>query len=485
MASENAPGRAVLFAPRPRRGVIVGLQPGQLVVLAVALLVAIPAVYTGGAVRLAVTAPVWGAMVAVAFVTVAGRSLVSWAPIAVHHVWRAAGRQLRYRVRVPRPPRAGRLALPGEVAGLRLYVHPGMAAAMVHDPAARTLTAALRVRSAGTFVLADPREQERRADAWGGLLAGYCTGGRMVGRIQVLERTMPESGISADAFWRAHGVDDGGWAARAYREVLAAAAPTSERHETLIALSLDQRLAARQVRAAGGGVAGATDVLAQQLTMLARRLPSLDLAHDGWVTGPDLALLLRGAYDPAGIARLTRSTVGRGPESAGPMAIDEDWAGFRADGSWHCVLWVAEWPRVAVPVDVLWPLLLTSGVHRTVSVTFEPIPHDRALRAVRQERVEHESDARQRARSDVLTTETQRREAVDAVRRERELVAGAGDMRYVGLVTVSAPDREALSVAVEQVQTAAAEAHCELRILYGQQTQAFTAAALPLARGLR
>ncbi|WP_157574619.1 SCO6880 family protein [Jiangella muralis] len=485
MVVEETPGRSVLFAPRPRRGIIVGLQAGQLVVLAVGLLVAIPAVYTGGVARLAATAPLWGAMVAAAFVTVAGRTLVSWAPIAVHHAWRAVARQLTYRIRVPRPPEAGRLALPGEAAGLRLHVHPGMAAAMVHDPRARTLTAALRVRSAGTFVLADTREQERRSDAWGGLLAGYCTGGRLISRIQVLERTMPESGISADAFWQAHGVDDDGWASQSYREVLATAAPTSERHETLIALTLDLRVAARQVRAAGGGVAGAADVLAQQLTLLARRLPSLDLAHDGWVTAPDLALLLRGAFDPTGLAQLARSNVGRTPGSAGPVAINEGWAGFQADSSWHCVLWVAEWPRVAVPVDVLWPLLLTSGVHRTVSVTFEPIPHDRALRAVRQERVEHESDARQRARSDVLTTETQRREAGDAVRRERELVAGAGDMRYVGLVTVSAPDQQALDVAVEQVKTAAAEAHCELRILYGQQTQAFTAAAIPLARGMQ
>ncbi len=57
-------------------------------------------------------------------------------------------------------------------------------------------------------------------------------------------------------------------------------------------------------------------------------------------------------------------------------------------------------------------------------------------------------------------------------------------MVFSGLVTVTAPTRAALAAGVDQVERAAALAVCETRLLYGQQSQAFTAAALPLARGV-
>lgn len=475
----------VTFARLSRRGVVVGLDLAQLIVLGVGLVVAIPSVYVGGVSALAVTSPIWGAAAVAAFARIGGRTVIAWAPVALHHLLRVVTRQTTYRATaVDQPTKEGRLALPGDAAALRHYTDATSGAVMVHDPHTRTLTAGLRVRHTA-FMLADPAEQDRRARAWGNALAGFCTGTPIISRIQTLERTLPESGVSADAYWRDHGVDDAGWAAESYRQLMDTSAPESERHESLISLSLDMRAASRQIREAGGGVPGAAVVLAEQLGLFASRMPSLDLRHDGWLTPDDLATILRGAYDPASHNALARHQVGRQLGTAGPLAITEEWGCFQADSAWHCVLWVAEWPRVQVPVDFLWPLLLTSGVRRTVSISYQPVAHHKAMRSVRHELLEHESDVRQRAKSDTLTTEAQRREHSDVARRERELVAGAGDMRYVGLVTVSAPDKAALQAAVQKVTIAAAEAHCELRVLYGQQTQAFTAGALPLGRGLR
>ena len=484
-SAEGASGEhRVVFARLARRGIVVGLDLGQIIALGVGLLVAIPSVFVGGAAALAMTSPIWAGAAAAAFVRIGGRTVVAWVPVVAHHLVRVVTGQTKYRATPGQPTRVGRLALPGDGAALRHYAEPTLGAAMVHDPHARTLTAGLRVRHTA-FMLADPGEQDRRARALGNALAGFCTGTPMISRVQTLERTLPESGVSAESYWRSHGVDDGGWASESYRQLMDGSAPVSERHESLISLSLDMRAAARQIRDAGGGVPGAAAVLARQLTLFASRLPSLDLRHDGWLTPDDVALILRGAYDPTTLNTLTRHGVGRQLATAGPLAITEEWGCMRADAAWQCVLWVAEWPRVQVPVDFLWPLLLTSGVRRSVSITFEPIRHDKAMRSVRHELLEHESDARQRAKSDSLTSEAQRREYSDVARRERELVAGAGDMRYVGLVTVSAPDKDSLQAAVQHVTIAAAEAQCELRVLYGEQAQAFIAGALPLGRGLR
>ncbi len=83
-------------------------------------------------------------------------------------------------------------------------------------------------------------------------------------------------------------------------------------------------------------------------------------------------------------------------------------------------------------------------------------------------------------------TETARHhQAYDATRRrEVELAAGYGEVRFSGFVTVSAPDVPQLQQASAEVRRDAARARIELRAMYGQQANAFTF-TLPLCRGLR
>ena len=482
MAS-TSDGIRVRFARRSTRGVLLGMSWPQLVVVALALTVFVLAIYLGGGTTAVRLSPAWLGPLLIAFVRVNGRAVIEWTPVAVHFSVRLLRRQTSYRATPTRPRPVGTLALPGDAARLRQYVHEASGAVMVHDPHARSLTAGVRVH-ARNWILAEPAEQDRRAAEWGNLLASVCSGSGHIGRLQVLERTLPESGESAEAYWREHGRDDGSWMSESYKQLLTSAAPASERHETLISLTLDMKAAARSIRDAGGGVVGAAEVLAQQLSLFAVGLAALELRYDGWLTPADLAVILRGSYDPGSSDALAKHAVGRDLRSAGPLAIEEDWGHFRADSAWHCVLWVSEWPRVDVPVNFLWPLLLTSGVRRTVSVTMEPVPQHDALKDVSRELIDHESDARQRAKFDMMTTERQRREWSDAHQREAELAGGAGDMRYAGFVVVTASDHESLKTAVQHVTTAAARAHCELRVLWGEQAQAFTAGALPLGRGL-
>jgi hypothetical protein len=476
--------RRVQFGRRPQRGILLGLYLPQLIYVGLALLVFIPSLYVGQFQLALLTSPAWAPPLVLAFVSIKGRKLGDWLPLVVSFHRRRLARQTSFRKQTSKPRPDGTLALPGAAAALRRVVHEATGAVMVHDPHARTLAATLRVVP-GAWTLAEPAEQDRRADAWGSILAEFCTADTGIARIQVLERTLPESGVVAEAYWRKHGRDDDSWEVASYKQLLAAATPASELHETTLTLVLDMRKAGRTIRDAGGGVTGAAEVLAQQIGMLTSRLSGMDVRPDGCLSSADLAVVLRGAYDPASLPGLAKHAVGRVTEHAGPLAVEEEWDHFKADSAYHCVLWVAEWPRIQVAVNFLWPLLLTSGVRRAVTTIFRPVPTGKAVRAVRAELVDHESNARQRARRDILETESDRREWNDTRRREVELASGAGDMDYAGLVVVSAWTLDELRASVQQITTAAAKAQCELRVLYGEQAEAFTCGALPLGRGLR
>lgn len=77
----------------------------------------------------------------------------------------------------------------------------------------------------------------------------------------------------------------------------------------------------------------------------------------------------------------------------------------------------------------------------------------------------------------MLTAEFQ-----DVLQQEADLTAGHGILRYTGIISVSARTDGELDAAVATLEQAAIQASCETRLLVGQQTQAFTAAALPLCR---
>ena len=164
----------------------------------------------------------------------------------------------------------------GDAGPLRQYEDPESGAVMVHDPHAQTLTAILGV-SHPAFVLLDPGEQQRRVSGWGRVLAAACRSGR-IARIQVSERTLPDSGTGLAEWWRTHGTDDGSWAATTYAELIERAGPAGERHATTISLALDMRAATRQIRSAGGGMGGAAAVLRQEMTTLVTALRAGSMA---------------------------------------------------------------------------------------------------------------------------------------------------------------------------------------------------------------
>ena len=472
----------VKFSRLTRRGIILGLSLPQVIAVSVAVLVFVASLYIGGPAAL-YTAPIWGTALALAVVPIGGRKMIEWVPITLHWMWRSRARQTSYRRKIVKPRPAGTLALPGDAAALRQYEDKESGAVMVHDPHAQTLTALLEVTHP-SFILLDPGEQERRVHAWGRVLSTACRSTR-IARLQVLERTVPDSGSGLSQWWAEHGNDDGSWVANTYRELIDRAGPAGERHISTISLSLDMRAASRAIRTAGGGLKGAAEVLKQEMHTLTTALRTADLKPSEWYTPGQLAVMLRSAYNPGVAATLERSgTIGHDLATAGPVAVEETWEGLRSDSAHHAVLWISEWPRSLVYPGFLAPVLLSSGIRRSFTLLCDPIRSDQAARDIRKKKTEYISDAAQRQRVGQIEDAQQSAEYQDVLQQEADLTSGHGVLRYTGLIAVSAASNDELEAAVSAIEQAAIQASCETRRLVGQQAQAFVAAALPLCRGI-
>ena len=469
------------FSRLPRRGVLLGLSVSQLLVFGIGIITFVIAIYSGGGMVVIGSSPIWLTCLLLASVSVRGRKLVDWLPIVARWTWRSTAGQLIFRHRVIKPRPVGTLSLPGDAAALREWVDLETGAAMVHDPHAQTLTAVLGVTHPA-FVLLDPGEQQRRVTGWGRVLATACRSGR-IARLQVSERTLPDSGSGLAEWWATHGKDDDSWPATTYRELIERAGPTSERHATTISLALDMHAAARQIRSAGGNLRGAASVLRQEMTTLVTALRAADLTTTGWLSPGEVAIILRSAYDPAVAPALERhSEISRSLATAGPVAVTESWDKMRTDSAHHTVLWISEWPRSQVYPGFLAPMLLTSGIKRTFSLICTPVRADLAVRDIRKKKVGLLSDATQRAKIGQIEDAARTAEYQDVLQQESDLTAGHGVLRYTGFIAVSAPTVDELNAAVAAIEQAAVQASCETRRLVGQQAQAFAAAALPLCR---
>lgn len=471
----------VKFSRLSRRGVMLSLSATQLVSAGVAVVTFVGTLYFLGADALIWSSPIWAGGIGLTWIRLTGRPLVEWVPLLAQwglRVWRG---QTMFKARITKPRPAGTLALPGDAAGLRQFDDPESGAVMIHDPHQATLTVLCDV-SHPSFILLDPAEQERRVTSWGRVLSTVCRSGR-ISRIQVLEQTLPDSGTGLMEWWREHGHQDGSWVARTYEDLIGRAGPAGERHLTTVSLSLDLRLAARAIRRSGGGIRGAATVLRQEMTTLQNALRTADLRPSPWADAGKLAVMLRSAYDPAVAATLERSrNVGRSLATAGPVAVEEKWGSLRTDSAHHAVLWVSEWPRAQVFPGFLAPVLMTSGVRRAFTILYQPVRTDQAAREIRRQKVEHLSDATQRARMGQIDDASQSAELQDVLQQESDLVSGHGILRYTGLIAISAPTADELEAAVAGMEQAAIQAGLETRLLVTQQAQGFAAAALPLAR---
>jgi len=473
-------GNTVRFGRRPQRGLLLGFSAARVACLAIGFASLSSAVFLDGLSGMAVVAPVWLTLIVLAFLTWSGRYAVEVAPTVGHFLFRRAARQTRFRTRPSAPRPAGTLALPGDAAALRFHLDQISGAVMVHDPHAQSLTAITVVRHPA-YVLLSPEEQARRVHGWGRALAGLASSN--CARIQILEMALPDSGHGITGWWQDRGVKDTGqWAVREYDQLVRSCAPAASTHRTMVAVSLNLKGASRAIRQSGRGIRGSAAVLRQEMTALEAALRAAELEPAGWLTPAQLAGVLRSAYDPDVQRLVDQGAAGQSLDTAGPVAIDEHWDHLRHDTGWSAVLWISEWPRVAVPSFFLHALVFQSGIRKTLSITVTPLSTQQAMRDIRKAKVEYLTDSAQKARIGAVADLADDRELGDVLDRERALIGGHADLRFTGLLAVTAASRDGLESAVAQVERAATQAGCETRRLVGQQARAFASAALPLAR---
>jgi len=340
----------------------------------------------------------------------------------------------------------------------------------------------------GPFSLLDRVEQAQVLDGWRRALTSVGRTGSPVLRFQWIQSSGPRRAWSGEEVRSgelgsgAAGSVDAAAAlaesARSYRELMGSDAARPVDHQAWLVVLVGSA-PTRTFRSSPAAVPGRTGVPALRREL---RLLHGQLTAAGLRPGPVL--------DPAGLRSLLSSgTVGdaRGPApDAGPrwpLASEDRWASFRADGLWHVTYWIAEWPRVEVGPDFLGPLLLV-GVRATVSVVMAPVSTDRAVREVRSARTADAADTELRARAGFLPNARRQRESEGVVRRESELVDGHQEFRFSGYLTVSAPEPGELTAACAEAEQAAHAARLDLRRLYGRQAEAFTWTR-PFGRGLR
>jgi hypothetical protein len=489
-ASDTEP--TYVFGPRDRRALMLGLRLPQLLLLAagvgMVLLGLLSQVRYGGSLGVATGM----GLAFVALFPVQGRPVIDWGRPLANHVYGRVTGQGSYLggPRALHAPGDGPrdLVLPGTGgrARVRSFDTPRGEVAVIRQGA--RWTAVLEV-SAPAYPLADRSTQQERVGAWGSLLAQLGQEGTRLAAIQWLERTIPDSGRGLDEWWRAKGVPDAPSAA-AYEQLIGEAGPAATRHETYVAVSIDERRCRRAIRAAGGGPEGTAKVLVDELTWVEAGLRRCDVTVVGWLGPRDVARLVRTQYDPASIQDIDkRADNGRGGgvhlRAAGPMAAKSTFTHYRSDSGHHAVYWIAAWPRMQVQAAWLYPLLVLGGVRRTVSVTAEPVAPSQSFREVRSAKVQKLTEEAQREKLGQIETALDDEEHAGLLRRERELVHGHVEYRFTGYVTVTAASETELEDACAQVEQAAVRSVLEVRRVYGEQDQAFVAGALPLARGVR
>jgi|ERR1041385_376640 hypothetical protein len=488
---------AYLYGPLERRGWLFGVRGTQFVLIVAGL--------AGAVLLVDLSRSWWGALVAAAWVLVwvglallpiEGRGVDEWAAVVVGFLWRRLTGRNRWRSAYPllghRSDEDRTTVVPPptlrDVEILQIPVGNGAAGVLV-DRRLGAYACLLYVQAAG-FLLADDAERQRRLDGYGTALASLCREGSPVARVQWIERALPDAGdeparqLVEDAVMP---LDSG--VVSSYRALLETGRPLHTEHEVVMVVQVSAARGGRLIRRAGGGDAGACRVLMDEVSGFVVQLRQADLTVDGLATPRGVAGQLRLGFEPPARrwmrwrAALEPGAEGVEEASAYPLATEERWSSYRADGVHHATYWVREMPRQPVGPAWLYALMLETGSERTVSWVGEPLPPRSAHQRVVRQQVEDLATEEFKGRRGFLVTRREREEHAGAGRREAELVAGHGLYRYNVYITVSGSSPNELEERCLHLEQASARSLLELRRLAGQQAEAFTF-TLPLGRGL-
>jgi len=512
-AQQDTPGRD---GPRQYLGwqgekvaFIFGLSGQRAAFIAAAVLAAIWPIAVSQPAEGLVLWPLAALLAAAAFVRVAGRTADEWAAAAIswslvalrgQHKFASAAFTPASKADPAGPPP---MDLPGILAPLKILTAGDGpdAIAVVRNARERTCTAVARVQVPG-IGLVDSARRDQRVSGWGALLASLCRENHPVTRVQALQRIVPESGASLRQWHAGHlDPDAPALAADVTSGLLATSTLASSQRESYLAFTMDERRAAGQIKAAGGGEAGACAVLTRHLRALGPVISGADLRIAGWLVPRDLAEVIRTAFDPHSSRELDARRAawqaatqagqepqglapGVTPAAAGPAAAQADPGRYAHDGAVSVTYWVQDWPRHQVYATALMPLLAESLHRRSFSLHAEPLGPRTAERSVMRERTARDVAVRMRQRTGQVIPEHERQAMARAQAQDAERAAGHGLVRFTGYVTVTVTDPSQVDDACAALEADAAAAGIEARRMWFAQDVGFAVSALPLGMGI-
>ncbi|MHA7299367.1 SCO6880 family protein [Pseudarthrobacter sp. MDT1-22] len=490
MTDESGALSPVSFPRQERHGVLLGLQWYQLAFAGGGILTACLASAAGGPHRLFWTSPLWLSLVFLGFLQYARIPYPVWILTAARFGARKATHQTTFLASPEKPVMAGSLVLPGGLSTLTIH-RTADGWCFVVDREAREAFAVIRCR-ANAFALLEDEDKAYAVQEWSRVQANLAKRPG-VARIAIQDYTVHFPASALEEFYRRRvaarksmspGTE---WGDRSYQDLVSAAGTTSS-HDILLTLVLDTARARRRIRDAGGGVAGIEQTLRSELEALATGLKTHGVKVEEWLSDRQFSSILRGAFDPSSVIAIGQrkgEVEGVDADQSGPMGMEEHWSYLQTDTGFHQTFWVAEWPRQKVFAGFLHPLVYVGGFRHAVTQVLRAVPADRALKDIRSAQESHETRRRINAKFDRPTTREQLAEEQEVQQREEEIVAGHGDVRQAAYVTITAATLEELSRCRQELESAAASAFVDLRLLVGQQWAAFIAGGLPLGRGLK
>jgi Putative type VII ESX secretion system translocon, EccE len=484
---------------------IFGLNGARATMLGAAILAAIFPIATTTISAAMIFWPAALVLAAAALVRVAGRTADEWLIAAASYTLGAIRRQHKFTSGPFRPGTAQPADpdLPGILAPVRILAVPAgtdreLAVACNHRAGTHTAVAKVRFPGIG---LADSARRDQRVAGWGALIAGLCTEGNPITRIQALQRIVPESGAALRHWHQTHQSENAPELARQITgQLLATTSLASARRESYLAFTMDQRRAHAAIKAAGGGESGSATVLLRHLRALTSAISGAELTIEDWLGPRDLAEVIRTAYDPDAQAQLdirrataTSSTSkGEEPEGlppgvppalAGPAYTEAQPGVYLHDGAASVTYWVQEWPRSQAYCTALAPLLGEGHHRRSFSLVFEPLSPRAAEREVMRERTARHVAIRMRQRTGQIVPEHEQAAAARARSQDAERAAGHGLVRFTAYVTVTVTDPATIEDACAALQADSAAARIEVRRMWFAQDIGF-ACSLPLGLGL-
>lgn len=420
---------------REHRGMVAGWRGGQVA------MVAAGASLVGGVLALGSSPLTLGLGVAVftsclagAVLPFQGRTVDEWLPVLLHHVW-AQRRTFEFRLKILAEDSAGVAVVDGR------------------------LVVVLRLSAEG-FALKDPNERLRLVEGFSAALGSLCRPRGLVERASwsFSSGDTDNCHLAADRRRRGDGP-------RAQLEDYAAFVSCTE--------TIFQERAAFLTLSTGK--------MQRSIALTARELLSEARAvcRNLEVTGHHVPTLL----SPEEVQTLLLAAGGRENEPGGILfSFRSSFPSAQLDDTLVASWWVAEWSRHEVGPDALSAILLGVGKRR-MSVVFEPIEAQIALRRTQVAATKGSADDELRRRGGFLPDRRLVRQADQRVQREEELVGGHQSLRFVGFLAVEAKDEEEITEEIRLTEAAAVQAGLVLRRLWGDHPRGFLA-ALPLCRGL-